>query len=95
MGVPPPHSRYSRGWSAICDKNCTYRCNFLQIDSSGPRGDNQVQALCGASFAGPRILCRFACRSIRVRAVDVFWCSSSAVLYGSGQFPRLNLVCRE
>jgi hypothetical protein len=52
MGVPPPHSRYSRGWSAICDKNCAYQCNFLQIDSSGPGGENQVQALCGASFAG-------------------------------------------
>jgi hypothetical protein len=25
----------------------------------------------------------------------LFWCFSSAVLYGSVQVPRLNLVCRE
>ena len=73
------------------------RCyrKFLQIDSSGLGGDNQVQALRGAAFARTPISGRFACRSIRAQAVKRFCCVAVPVLYGSGQFPRLNLVCRE
>jgi hypothetical protein len=78
--------RYSRGWSAICDKNCAYQCNFLQIDSSGPGGDNQVQAFWGASSAGLRILCRFACHRIRARAVNVFAVPAVPCCTAAGSF---------